>query len=119
MPSFFTDILGFDLESAGILCVFPYLALFISSLTFGFAFEYLQNHRNWSVDNVRQWAEYICFVGSTGGLIICGFMENKYAAYVFMILTQVRATILIQCIPMVEAKLTRLIENRLCWVLLK
>lgn len=89
MPSFFTDVLGFDLSSAGILCVFPYLALFFSSLGFGAIFEYLQNHCNWSVDQVRQWAEYIAFAGSTGGLIICGFMDNKYVAYVFMIITQV------------------------------
>lgn len=89
MPSFFTDVLGFDLTSAGILCVFPYLALFIASLSFGAFFEYCQNHRGWTTDQVRQVAEYISFAGSTGGLVICGFMSNKYAAYVFMILTQV------------------------------
>ena len=89
MPSFFTDILGFDLESAGILCVFPYMALFFSSIAFGAMFEYFQNHRGWSIDQIRQWAEYIAFVGSAGGLLICGFMDNQYAAYVFMIITQV------------------------------
>ena len=89
MPSFFTDILGFDPESAGILCVFPYLALFFSSLAFGGIFEYFQIHRGWSTDRVRQVSQYIAFVGSGGGLIICGFMDNKYAAYTFVILTQV------------------------------
>jgi hypothetical protein len=89
MPSFFTDELGFDLTSAGILCVFPYLALFVSTMLFGVIFEYLQNHRGWSVTKVRNYAEYICFIGSTGGLIVCGFMDNKYLAYVFMIITQV------------------------------
>jgi hypothetical protein len=94
MPSFFTDNLGFDLESAGILCVFPYLALFISSLSFGVGFEYLQNNYGWSVDNVRQVAQYIAYAGSTSGLIICSFMDNKYAAYVFMIMTQVQICLL-------------------------
>jgi hypothetical protein len=94
MPSFFTDNLGFDLESAGILCVFPYLALFISSLSFGVGFEYLQNNYGWSVDNVRQVAQYISYAGSSSGLIICSFMDNKYAAYVFMIMTQVRSLLL-------------------------
>ena len=91
MPSYFTDVLGFDLSSAGYLCVFPYMALFFSSIAFGALFEYLQNHRDWSIDKVRQWAEYIAFVGAGGGLVICGFMDNKYAAYIFMILTQVIA----------------------------
>lgn len=94
MPSFFQDNLGFDLESAGILCVFPYLALFFSSIGFGLFFEYLQNNHGWSVDNVRQVAQFIAYAGSATGLIICGFMENKYVAYVFMIITQVMFTTL-------------------------
>lgn len=89
MPSFFTDNLGFDLESAGVLCVFPYLALFFSSLSFGLLFEYLQNQYDWSTDRVRQVAQFIAYAGSTSGLIICGFMDDKYVAYVFMIITQV------------------------------
>ncbi len=89
MPSFFTDNLGFDLASAGVLCVFPYLSLFISSISFGLLFEYLQNHYDWSTNKVRQVAQYIAYVGSASGLIICGFMDQKYVAYVFMIFTQV------------------------------
>jgi hypothetical protein len=89
MPAYFTDVLGFDLASAGVLCVFPYLSLFISSLAFGAIFENLQLHHNWSVDKVRKVSQYIAYAGSTGVLIICGFMDNKYVAYVFMILTQV------------------------------
>lgn len=88
MPSFFTDNLGFDLASAGVLCVFPYLSLFISSISFGLLFEYLQNHYDWSTNKVRQVAQYIAYVGSASGLIICGFMDQKYVAYVFMIFTQ-------------------------------
>lgn len=89
MPSYFTDVLGFDLESAGILCVAPYAALFAASIGFGAMFEYFQNHRNWSIWHVRQAAEYLSFVGAAGGLIICGFIDNKYAAYVFVIIGQV------------------------------
>lgn len=88
MPSFLTDELGFDLESAGILCVFPYLALFFSSLSFGAIFEYMQWHHGWSINNVRQAAQWIAFLGSASGLVLCGFMGNSYAAYSFMILSQ-------------------------------
>ncbi len=89
MPSYLTDILGFNLESAGFLCVFPYLALFISALSFGGIFEYFQNNYNWSTNKVRRVAQSVAYAGSIGGLILCGFMDDKYVAYVFMILTQV------------------------------
>lgn len=90
MPSFLTDELGFDLTSAGILCIFPYFALFLSSLIFGIIFEYLEKKYSWTTDNVRQTAEWTAFLGSSLGLVICGFMPNKYAAYCFMIISQVK-----------------------------
>lgn len=89
MPSFLNDNLGFDIQSAGILSVFPYMALFISSLGFGAIFEYLQRNHGWSVNKVRQVAQFISYAGSTSSLILCSFMENKYVAYFFMVLTQV------------------------------
>jgi MFS family permease len=88
MPSYLTDVLGFDLTSAGILCVFPYMTLFFANLGFGALFQYLQNECNWPTDRVRQVAEWTCFFGSASVLILCSFMDNKYVAYVFMILTQ-------------------------------
>ncbi len=88
MPSYLTDVLGFDLTSAGILCVFPYMALFFSALGFGAWFQYMQNEYQWTTDRVRQVAEFVSFLGATGGLILCSFMEDKYVAYTFMILAQ-------------------------------
>jgi MFS transporter, ACS family, solute carrier family 17 (sodium-dependent inorganic phosphate cotransporter), other len=88
MPSYLTDILGFDLTSAGILCVFPYMTLFFAAIGFGIFFEYMQNHYQWSTDFVRQVAEYICFIGSAIGLIVCSFMKDRNVAYCFMIFTQ-------------------------------
>jgi hypothetical protein len=95
MPSFLNDNLGFDIQSAGILSVFPYLALFISTLGFGWAFEYCQLHRGWSVNNVRQVAQFVSYLGSTVCLILSSFMEDKYLAYFFMILTQVNEFIVL------------------------
>jgi ACS family sodium-dependent inorganic phosphate cotransporter len=88
MPSYLTDVLGFDLTSAGILCVFPYMALFFSALGFGALFQYLQNDHDWSTDRVRQVAEFVSFLGAAGGLVLCSFMSDKYVAYTFMILAQ-------------------------------
>ena len=89
MPSYLTDILGFDLGSAGILCVFPYAALFVSTLSFARFFDFLQRDHDWSVDSVRKTAMFIAFIGSASVLLIAGFMTDKYAAYTFMIFTQV------------------------------
>jgi uncharacterized membrane protein len=89
MPSYLTDVLGFDLGSAGVLCVFPYLALFVSTLFFARLFDYLQRERGWKVDSVRKTAMFLMFIGSSTLLVICGFLPEKYAAYAFMILTQV------------------------------
>ena len=89
MPSYLTDILGFDLGSAGILCVFPYLALFFSTLTFARLFDWLQHEKHWEVNSVRKTAMFVAYMGSAGGLVICGFLDQKYAAYTFMIVTQV------------------------------
>ena len=89
MPSYLTDVLGFDLGSAGILSMFPYLALFISTLLFARGFDYLQREYGWEVNSVRVTAMFIAYMGSALGLIVCGFLDAKYAAYCFMILTQV------------------------------
>jgi hypothetical protein len=42
MAAYLNDVLDFDLEVAGFLCVFPYFALFLSSNGFGRLFDYLQ-----------------------------------------------------------------------------
>ena len=89
MPSYLTDILGFDLGSAGILCVFPYLALFFATLGFAQLFDFLQREHDWSVDRVRKTAMFIAYIGSGTVLVICGFLPDKYAAYTFMIFTQI------------------------------
>lgn len=94
MPSYLTDVLGFDLESAGVLCIFPYIALFLCTLGFGYAFDYLQQQKNWKVRSIRMTAETIALAGSSLFLIICGFVDNKYAAYGFLILAQVLYVIL-------------------------
>lgn len=89
MPSYLTDVLGFDLQSAGILCVFPYIALFLAALGFGKFFDYMQRNKNWSVRRVRATAQATAYIGSGVGLVVCGFVPQKYVAYGFMVVTQV------------------------------
>ena len=88
MPAFLSLALGFDLSKAGILCVFPYIALFCSAISFGWIFEHCQLEYGWTTDRVRRTAQLFAFVVSTIFLVICGFMQNKYVAYAFMIITQ-------------------------------
>ncbi|RYG99618.1 MFS transporter [archaeon] len=89
MPSFMSEELGFNISSAGVLCVFPYLALFLATIFFGKMFNYMQDNHGMSTDTVRQLAETISLVGASIGLIICGFLPNSYAAYAMLIVTQV------------------------------
>lgn len=95
MPSFLTDELGFNLSSAGVMCVFPYLALFLSTVVFGKLFNYLQDEYDVPTDTIRQMAEFISLIGASVGLLICGFLENSYAAYCMLIVTQVSPYLLV------------------------
>lgn len=42
LPTFLTDELGYDIESAGIMSVIPYIANFCSSIMFAMLFDYLE-----------------------------------------------------------------------------
>ena len=42
LPSYLTDVLGYDLEDAGFLSVVPYVANFFSVMVFGWLFDYVQ-----------------------------------------------------------------------------
>jgi hypothetical protein len=93
MPSYLTDVLGFDLRAAGLLSVAPYLTLFCSSLAFGALFNHLEMKGGWSVRDVRQCAQFVSVGGAAVALLICGFLTDRYVAYVFMIGAQVGFTI--------------------------
>ena len=106
MPSYLTDILGFDLDSAGVYCIYPYLALFFSTLLFARGFDYLQREHAWSNNDVRVNAMFITLLGSATGLIVCGFLDAKFAAYSFMVLTQVPfSATLVSCVRTIACKL--------------
>jgi hypothetical protein len=90
IPSFFTDQLGFHIQSAGLLGIIPFLALFLSTILFGIIFEYCQVTLQWKVNTIRQTAGYIAFGASSIVLILCGFMKDPFVAYSFMILTEVK-----------------------------
>lgn len=89
MPSFLNDQLGFSLYTTGILCVFPYAALFASTLLFGKGFNHLQQQYGYSTDSVRQMAQFLSFGGSAFFLIIVGYLQDtRYACYIFLIISQ-------------------------------
>ncbi len=90
MPLFLQEQFNFNIQSAGVLCVFPYLALFISTLGFGMMFELLSEYypNLWTTDRIRKSASFMGYGGAAIGLIICSFMSDKYVGYAFMILTQ-------------------------------
>ena len=88
MPSYLTDELGFDLASAGYLCVAPYAALFVSSLCFGSIFYSMQSRYGWTTRTVRQVSQFTAFGGSSVALLICGFVGNRWVAYSGLILAQ-------------------------------
>ena len=80
--------LGFSVSQAGTLSVYPYIALFLTTLMYGAFFENMHVHFGWPTDRVRRVAETVSFLGSGVFLIICGFMDEKYTSYAFLIVTQ-------------------------------
>lgn len=80
--------LGFSVSEAGTLSVYPYITLFIATLSFGAFFEHMHIHFHWPTDRVRRVAETVSFLGSGVFLVICGFMDDKYTSYAFLIITQ-------------------------------
>ena len=90
MPSYLTLQLHFNIESAGLLCIAPYLGLFITTISFGRIFDHLETHYEWKTRTVRQVAQFMAFIGSGTALLLCGFMDSRYASYAFLIIGQVR-----------------------------
>ena len=88
MPSYLTDVLGFDLESAGALSMLPFGVLFLSVIGSGNLFHWLQKEHDWSTRAVRLSAQFYAFGGASVGLLICGFLRNVPAAFFFMIIAQ-------------------------------
>ena len=85
LPSYFTEHLGFGLKDAGVLSMAPYIAQFLSTLMFGFSFQWLQLNRGWSTRNIRQWAQHTCFLGASGCLLLCGFVDDAASAICLMV----------------------------------
>jgi len=88
MPAYLVDELDMDLESAGLLSICPYLAMFIAVIVSAKIFEYVQFERKWEVRSVRHVAELVSLVGSAGMLVITSYMDDHATAFVFMILSQ-------------------------------
>mmetsp|Transcript_9413 Transcript_9413/g.14194 ORF Transcript_9413/g.14194 Transcript_9413/m.14194 type:complete len:528 (-) Transcript_9413:55-1638(-) len=85
LPSYLTEVLGFDLASAGMLSVAPYVANFLSAVGFGMMFNRLQAE-GWSNRQIRQTAQQIAFVGSCACLVLCGFVQSPGVTVALMVL---------------------------------
>jgi len=88
MPSFLTDMLKFDLRTAGALSAVPFIMLFLSVVGSGRFFHWLQEKHGWQTRTVRLTAQFIAFSVSSVALVMCGYMENVGVAYFFMTLAQ-------------------------------
>lgn len=58
IPSFLTDQLGYNIESAGLIAVLPYVAQLTSTLGFGSMFNRLQEEYDWSTRQVSIYFVY-------------------------------------------------------------
>jgi hypothetical protein len=85
LPTFFTEELGFNLKDAGVASMAPYIAQYVSTLGFGWGFQWLQRNRQWRTRDVRQWAQYICLIGASVCLMVCGFVDDAVAAMLLMV----------------------------------
>jgi len=89
MPTYLTDELQFSLRTAGILCIFPYILLFVFTILFGRFFNHLQYQWNWNVISVRRSALFISFIITSIFLVISGCLYDRYAAFIFLVTSQV------------------------------
>jgi MFS family permease len=86
-PSYLHSVLGFDLQTSGLLCIIPYSVLFIMCISFGYLFNYLEHKKQWSIKSIRQTAQTVA-LSSSVFLVICGVIhnQNKWLAFIFMVL---------------------------------
>eukprot|EP01038_Epipyxis_sp_PR26KG_P017429 gene17429-24098_t len=75
MPAYLNDELGYDLQTAGFICIFPFLALFLSSIVYGMLFNHCQARYGWSKQTVRLIAQINAFGCSSSFLLASGFAE--------------------------------------------
>lgn len=84
MPSYLHDELNFSSETAGYLCVFPYLGLFLSSNGFAQIFNHLERTGAWDVRTVRQVAQFIGLGVPSLALIVLGYVPGVWAGFAVM-----------------------------------
>jgi MFS family permease len=67
-----------------------YLALFVSAMGFGKAFEALQWRRNMSTLRVRQWGQFVAIGLASLSLLLVGFIgaQYRYVSYALLIAGQ-------------------------------
>ena len=95
VPSYLTDVLGFDLSTAGVLSTLPFGGMMAVSLCNGQWLYRRQKYDGWSVRKVRLIAQTIGMVGPSVALILCAYTtDNKWVSYFFICL----ATMLIGAI---------------------
>ena len=88
MPSYLKDVLGYNLESSGLLSVIPYLVLFVFTLCFGYTYDYMQRAQGFSKRSIRQIAQFVAFGIGSVLLVTCGFVSDPTAAFILMVLVQ-------------------------------
>ena len=88
MPAYLSNELGFDLESSAILSVVPYIAMFVTVVTFAAIVECLQFRYDWSTRAVRHCAMLVAFGGSSSFLLLASYTDDVYRAFTYVSLSQ-------------------------------
>ena len=95
VPSYLTDVLGFDLSTAGVLSTIPFGGMMLVSLCNGQYLYRRQKYDGWSVRKVRLVAQTIGMGGPSVALLLCAYTtDDKWVSYFFICL----ATMLIGAI---------------------
>lgn len=90
MPSLLSDALGFSVEQAGVLSVFPYFALYMATIIFGKLFSHLQCEKGMSTTAVRHWGQFLALGVASVSLILVGAIgaSNRYLSFTLLIIGQ-------------------------------
>eukprot|EP00730_Choanoeca_flexa_P002755 TRINITY_DN11163_c0_g1_i4.p1 TRINITY_DN11163_c0_g1~~TRINITY_DN11163_c0_g1_i4.p1 ORF type:complete len:676 (+),score=127.30 TRINITY_DN11163_c0_g1_i4:69-2096(+) len=76
LPTYFNDVLRFNIESAGFNAAIPYLALFLVTLAGGQIADYVRSHDLMSTAAIRKLLNSICYILSALFLVLAGYVHQ-------------------------------------------
>eukprot|EP00045_Choanoeca_perplexa_P006649 m.57291 g.57291 ORF g.57291 m.57291 type:complete len:592 (-) comp13717_c0_seq2:131-1906(-) len=76
LPTYFNDVLRFDIQSGGINAAVPYFALFVVTLIGGQIADYVRTHDLMSTAAIRKLLNTTCYIFASLFLVLAGYVHQ-------------------------------------------